>query len=71
MLMCTDGFPNLFFGLGPNTGVGSGSLLIIGEYMARYAAQAIDKLQRERIKSIEVKKDAIRDFDEYLEVGVA
>jgi len=33
-----------------------------------YAVEATRKLQRERIKSMVVKKDAVDDFDEYLEV---
>ena len=33
-----------------------------------YAVEATRKLQRERLKSMVVKKDAVDDFDEYLEV---
>lgn len=33
-----------------------------------YAVAATLKLQRERLKSMEVKKEAVDDFDEYLEV---
>jgi len=33
-----------------------------------YITKVISKLQRERIKSVEVKKEAVDDFDEYLEV---
>ena len=33
-----------------------------------YAIEAVKKLQREHLKSIEVKKEAVADFDEYLEV---
>ena len=69
MTMCVDGFPNWFFSLGPNGCVGSGSLLIIMERQVAYAVQAAQKLQRERLKSIEIKKGAVRDYDEYLEVS--
>ncbi|KAI0628458.1 FAD/NAD-P-binding domain-containing protein [Trametes polyzona] len=65
--VAVDGFPNLFMALGPNSGVGSGSLLALIEYQVAYAVQATAKLQRERLKSIEVKPEALRDFDEYLE----
>lgn len=54
--------------LGPNSGVGSGSLLVVIERQVDYAVEAAKKLQRERLKSIEVKKEAVKDFDEYLEV---
>ncbi|KAJ3795118.1 FAD/NAD-binding domain-containing protein [Lentinula aff. detonsa] len=65
--IAVDGFPNWFAALGPNTGVGAGSLLIIIERQVDYAVAATLKLQRERIKSIEVKKRAVDDFDAYLE----
>ncbi|KZT22657.1 FAD/NAD(P)-binding domain-containing protein [Neolentinus lepideus HHB14362 ss-1] len=67
MGMCVDGFPNWFQSLGPNSGVGSGSLLVIIERQLDYAIHATLKLQRERLKAIEVKKEAVDDFDEYLE----
>ncbi|KAJ3871890.1 FAD/NAD-binding domain-containing protein [Lentinula edodes] len=66
--IAVDGFPNWFSALGPNTGVGAGSLLIIIERQVDYAVAATLKLQRERLKSIEVKKKAVDDFDAYLEV---
>lgn len=66
--ICTDGFPNWFMALGPNSGIGSGSLLVMMERQVEYAIAATQKLQRERLKSIEVKKEAVADFDEYLEV---
>ncbi|KIK70438.1 hypothetical protein GYMLUDRAFT_149970 [Collybiopsis luxurians FD-317 M1] len=62
-----DGFPNWFSALGPNTAVGAGSLLILLERQVDYAVAATLKLQRERIKSIEVKKQAVDDFDEFIE----
>ena len=67
--VCVDDFPNMFISLGPNSAVGSGSLLALIEFEVLYAAQAIAKMQRERLKSIEIKKEALRDFDEYLEVS--
>lgn len=35
-----------------------------------YAVQATLKLQRERLKSMEAKQEAVDDFDEYLEVSM-
>ncbi|KAJ8508460.1 hypothetical protein ONZ45_g9267 [Pleurotus djamor] len=67
MSVAVDGFPNWFQGFGPNSGVGAGSLLIILEKQVDYAVAATLKMQRERIKSMEVKKEAVDDFDEYLE----
>ncbi|KAI0077436.1 FAD/NAD-binding domain-containing protein [Panus rudis PR-1116 ss-1] len=65
--ICVDEFPNYFFSLGPNSGVGSGSLLAVIEQEVDYAVEATLKLQRERLKSIEVKREAVDDYDEYIE----
>ncbi|KAI0690622.1 FAD/NAD-P-binding domain-containing protein [Cytidiella melzeri] len=64
---CTDGFPNLFFSFGPNSAVGTTSILGMMEHHVQYAVMATMKLQRERLKSIEVKKEAVDDFDAVLE----
>lgn len=70
LAVCTDGFPNWFMALGPNSGVGSGSLLVLIERQVDYAVEVARKMQRERLKSIEVKREAVDDFDEYLEVSM-
>lgn len=44
-------------------------MLIIIEREVEYAAAALFKMQRERLKSIEVKREAVEDFDQYLEVA--
>lgn len=49
--------------------MGSGSLLVIIERQIDYAIAAAMKMQREHLKTIEVKKEAVVDFDEYLEVS--
>lgn len=67
---CVDDFPNWFFSQGPNSGVGSGSLLALVEYHVDYAVKAAKKLQREGLKSMEVKKEAVADYDEYIDVCV-
>jgi hypothetical protein len=66
--ICVDGFPNWFFSLGPNAGVGSGSLLALIEQQVEYAVAAGMKMQRERLKSVEIRAGAVRDYDEYIEV---
>lgn len=66
--LCVDGFPNWFMSMGPNSVFGSGSMLIVMEKQVEYAVEVAKKMQREHIKSIEPKKEAVRDFDEYLEV---
>ncbi|TRM61604.1 hypothetical protein BD626DRAFT_501587 [Schizophyllum amplum] len=65
--IAVDGFPNWFQSFGPNSAMGSGSLLAVIEKQVEYAVKATAKLQRERLKSMAVKKEAAEDFDEYLE----
>ncbi|KAI0763010.1 FAD/NAD(P)-binding domain-containing protein [Fomes fomentarius] len=65
--MCVDGFPNMFMSLGPNSVIGAGILLGILEYAVMYSVQVTSKMQRERLKSIEVKPEAVRAFDQYIE----
>ncbi|KAK1226783.1 hypothetical protein PQX77_010220 [Marasmius sp. AFHP31] len=65
--IAVDGFPNWFQANGPNSALGAGALLVCFEREVDYAVEAILKLQRERLKSIEVKKEAVDEFDAYLE----
>lgn len=69
--IAVEGFPNWFQTLGPNSAVGAGSLLIILEKQVDYAVEATLKIQRERLKSMDPKKEAVDDFDEYLEVSAS
>lgn len=66
--VCVDGFPNWFFALGPSSAVGSGSLLALVEQQVEYAVTAAMKMQRERLKSVEVKRKAVGDYGRYIEV---
>lgn len=68
--VCVDDFPNWFFSQGPNSGIGSGSLLALIEYHVEYAVRVAQKMQREGLKSVEIKKEAVDDYDEYIEVTV-
>ncbi|THU82650.1 FAD/NAD(P)-binding domain-containing protein [Dendrothele bispora CBS 962.96] len=58
LAMTVDGFPNWFIGGGPNSGLGHGSIIYTMERQVEYAIQATLKMQRERLKSMEVKKEA-------------
>jgi hypothetical protein len=60
-----DGFPNLFITAGPNIALSNGSLILMFEKVVEYAAKAIKKMQREGIKVMVVKKEAVDDFKEY------
>ena len=72
LALAVDGFPNFFNLLGPNSGIGTGSLLAIMEAQVMYMARAIGKMQRERIRChMEPKPEAVRAFDAYLEVRLS
>lgn len=70
MSVAVDGFPNMFQALGPNAGVGAGNLLLIMERQVDYAVSATLKIQRERIKSMDVKPEAVDDFETWIEVSL-
>ncbi|KZV71680.1 FAD/NAD-P-binding domain-containing protein [Peniophora sp. CONT] len=63
--MAVDGFPNLWFGFGPNSALNSGSNVLSIEKQVDYAVAAVAKMQRERLRTIEVKPEALREFNEY------
>jgi cation diffusion facilitator CzcD-associated flavoprotein CzcO len=63
--IATDEFPNMFMSLGPSSAVGAGSLSIVLERIGDYVCSAIQKMQREAIKTIEVKPKAVEIFYEY------
>lgn len=68
MSVAVDGFPNMFQALGPNGGVGAGNLLLLMERQVDYAVAATLKIQREKIKSMDVKAKAVDDFETWIEV---
>ncbi|KAM3077470.1 hypothetical protein ACMFMG_006810 [Clarireedia jacksonii] len=63
--IATSSFPNLFIMLGPNSGVGSGSLTAIIEATGDYILKCIRKLQREDYASMVPKHARVEDFSEY------
>ena len=67
--VAVDGFPNMFQALGANSNVGAGNLLLVMERQVDYAVAATLKVQRERLKSIEAKAEAIEDFERYIDVS--
>lgn len=65
--IAVDGFPNLFMMLGPNSAIGSGSLTMMIESMGDYVVKCIRKMQKEDIRSMTVKAEAVADFSEYID----
>jgi cation diffusion facilitator CzcD-associated flavoprotein CzcO len=56
------GFPNLFLMYGPNTNLGSGSIIYMLECQMRYIADAVRRLRDDRLAWIDVREDAHRAF---------
>ncbi|RSM89483.1 NAD(P)/FAD-dependent oxidoreductase [Kibdelosporangium aridum] len=59
-----SGFPNLFFLLGPNTGLGHNSVVFMIESQIRYVAEAIDLVERSEAKALNVRPEVQDDFNE-------
>ncbi|NUU20517.1 MAG: NAD(P)/FAD-dependent oxidoreductase [Streptomycetaceae bacterium] len=54
----TAGFPNLFFVIGPNSGLGHTSMTLVIEAQIRYAVDAIRQMDRHDIADIDVTRAA-------------
>ena len=63
-------FPNFFIMMGPNTGLGHNSQIVMIEAQARYIVRAIRKARRSR-RSIEVRSDVANSFASWLDGRMA
>jgi len=63
--VAVDGFPNFFTYLGPNSGLGTGNLLILIERMADYFTDCAAKIQRDNIAAMSVNSNSVRRFVEH------
>ncbi|ORW00309.1 cyclohexanone monooxygenase [Mycobacterium kyorinense] len=60
--MAVPGFPNFFMLYGPNTNVGSNSVIFVLEAQARYIVRAVKYLRRQRKRYVSVRPDAMARF---------
>jgi len=56
------GFPNLFFLLGPNTGLGHSSVVFMIEQQVNYVLQALELLERRDAAFVDVRPDTQETF---------
>jgi hypothetical protein len=56
-------FPNLFIMLGPNTGLGHNSMIYMIESQTNYILDCIQKMIKQNIKSVDVKKEVQTKFN--------
>ncbi|MFC4115304.1 flavin-containing monooxygenase [Nonomuraea zeae] len=64
--IATAGFPNLFFLLGPNTGLGHNSVVFMIESQVRYVMNCLRLLARTQARALDVRPEAQRSFNRAL-----
>ncbi|WP_309114105.1 NAD(P)/FAD-dependent oxidoreductase [Saccharothrix sp.] len=62
-----SGFPNLFFLLGPNTGLGHNSVVFMIESQIRYVRQCLELLDRHQADELDVRPDVQARFNRQLQ----
>ncbi|MES2088546.1 MAG: NAD(P)/FAD-dependent oxidoreductase [Pseudomonadota bacterium] len=60
--MTVAGFPNLFFMMGPNTGLGHSSMVYMIESQAQYVLDAILKMKKARLEVVDVRPEVQQGF---------
>ncbi|WP_068270584.1 flavin-containing monooxygenase [Aldersonia kunmingensis] len=60
--MAVPGFPNFFMLYGPNTNVGSNSVIFVLEAQARYIVRALRHMRRRRKTYVAVRPEAMAEF---------
>lgn len=62
-----SGFPNFFFIVGPNTGLGHSSRIIMIEAQVSYIISAIAYMQKEKIETLDVKESKQLEYNSKLQ----
>lgn len=65
------GFPNLFFLMGPNTGLGHNSMVYMIESQIAYVLEALKLIDKKRLRSVEVNAKAQASFNVEIQGKVA
>ncbi|TSE01883.1 NAD(P)/FAD-dependent oxidoreductase [Skermania sp. ID1734] len=66
-----NNFPNMFFLVGPNTGLGHTSMVFMIESQINYVADALDTADRQGLRTVEVRKDAQDAYNDELQEKLA
>jgi cation diffusion facilitator CzcD-associated flavoprotein CzcO len=61
-----SGFPNLFFIVGPNTGLGHGSMVFMIEAQVRYILSSMKAMRARKIESVDVRPEVQREYNDRL-----
>jgi cation diffusion facilitator CzcD-associated flavoprotein CzcO len=65
------GFPNMFLMYGPNTNLGTGSILYMLERQARYVRQAVSLLADQTASTMDVREEVAAAFDDEVQRRLA
>ena len=68
--LASTGFPNMFFLMGPNTALGSGSIIYMIESQIGYIMEALAKMDHSRIDAVEIRPEVQRAFDDDLQARI-
>jgi cation diffusion facilitator CzcD-associated flavoprotein CzcO len=60
------GFPNFFMLFGPNTSLGSNSIIYMLEAQIGYIARALETLRRRRLRWLDVRRDIQDEFNRWI-----
>lgn len=64
-------FPNFFFIIGPNTGLGHNSMVFMIESQVRYVLQCVQMLRARRLRYMDVRADVQSRFNQWLQGRLA
>ncbi|MBI1260774.1 MAG: NAD(P)-binding protein [Rhizobiales bacterium] len=62
-----SGFPNFFMLLGPNTGLGSSSIILMIEAQVHYVMEALKLMERENLAALEIREEVQAGFNQKLQ----
>ncbi len=66
-----SGFPNFFFIVGPNTGLGHNSMIVMIESQIAYILDAVETMHREHLKLVDVRPAAQEGFNARIHARLA
>lgn len=62
------GFPNLFMVVGPNTGLGHSSMILMIEAQVHYIVEAVKLIKQQALKFVDVKTETQKTFNDNLQL---
>lgn len=68
--ICITGFPNLFFLMGPNTGLGHSSMVYMIESQIHYVMDALQRMRDNRWQSVDVKPELQEHYNHNIQGGL-